>query len=150
MSRDERFFNPKVLRRVAQAVEWEGNLRAYKNGRTNQGEYMAALGILWGRWMFEDRFDEAWSAAKQFLARDWASMFRDVLRGMPSKIEQLAGFYRGTFGGILKTVVSSRQLPARFVADSSSNLAPADREVAAALGELFAELARIVEEVKHG
>ena len=150
MSKEEKFVNPKVLHRLALAVEWEGNLEVYKNGKSNQGEYMAALGILWGRWMREDRFDEAWAAAKQFAQRDWAAMFLDVLRAVPSKIEQLKGFYQGVFGGSLKLLVASRSQPPRFGFDIPPNLAADDQRLADGLGDMFRQIATTIEELKNG
>lgn len=150
MSKEEKFFNPKVLARVVETVEWEGNLEVYKNGTSNQGEFMRALGLLYGRWLFEETLPDAWDAAKSLVAEDWPAMFRQLLRVLPEKIEQLAGFWTGQFGGFLRPPVKSKWLVNPWTGEINQNLPSEDAQLGAALGDMFLELRRIIEEVTHG
>lgn len=95
----EKFFSPKSLARVANAVEWEDRLQVYTDGTTNHSCYLEALAILWERWIreytlsdFSDMIVDAWRG-------DFAEGFKRVCEEIPAKLEQLLGFYRGLWYG---------------------------------------------------
>lgn len=95
----EKFFSPKSLARVANAVEWEDRVQVYTDGTTNHSCYIEALAILWERWIreyslsdFLDMLVDAWRG-------DFAEGFKRVAEEIPAKLEQLLGFYRGLWYG---------------------------------------------------
>lgn len=150
MSKEEKFVNPKVLARIAETVEWEGNLQLYRNGRSNQGEFMRALGLLYGRWLSEENLPDAWAAAKAVGARDWAEMFRLVVRVLPERIEQCASFWTGTFGGFLRPAPRSKWMVNPWTGEIDGDLPSEDGQLGAELAELFVRLRTIVEGVTRG
>jgi hypothetical protein len=150
VSASEKFINPKVLARIVESVEWEGNLEVYKNGTSNQGEFMRALGLLYGRWLSDEDLPDAWAAAKALNARDWVAMFKLVLRVLPERIEQCAGFWSGTFGGFLKPAPKARWLVNPWTGEINPNLPDEDSQLGAELGQMFVELRTILEGVTHG
>jgi len=101
VSAEERFFNPKVLARVAGHVEWPGNLEVYRNGKTNQGEFMRAVAQLYGQLLVGEYLPDAWTAAKVIAREDWQGAFRFLLQEIPEKVEQFVGFWQGFFQGAL-------------------------------------------------
>lgn len=95
----ERFFTPWSLARVAEAVEWEGELVFAKDGSSNQEQYMKALSILWERWMRNWTLPDLASVLKDAGAQNWASAFAHSLETLKSRVEQLFGFYQGLWAG---------------------------------------------------
>lgn len=150
MSKEERFLNPKVLARMVETVEWEGNLVLYKNGSSNQGEFMRALGLLYGQWLFQEDLPDAWAAAKAIGARDWFEMFRLLLRKLPEQIEQMGGFWRGTLSGGLPKAKGLFGGLNPWTGEGGTELPSEDRMMASELEYLFTRLASIVEGVRNG
>lgn len=100
MSRKNRLFSPRGLRRVANAVEWEDDLRFYPDGTTNQEMYMAALALLWERWVREWNLLDFQSAlADPQGGIDFYEGFKRIIETFPARIMQLRGFYEGLWWG---------------------------------------------------
>jgi len=95
----ERLFSPKSLARVANAVEWEDTLVWYKDGSTNQEQFMKALSILWERWMREWSLPDFAQLAQYVMDKQWTDAFVHLVRGIPQRIQQLKGFYEGLWAG---------------------------------------------------
>lgn len=95
----ERLFSPKSLARVAEAVEWEDVLQVYKDGSTNQAEFMRALGILWERWMRGWSIPDFANAIQAVQAGRWVDQFERIVQTLENRVSQLVGFYQGLWAG---------------------------------------------------
>lgn len=98
MSKGEVLFSPKSLVRVVRAVEWEDDLVVYRDGSSNQGRFMEALALLWGRWISGESLPSFVAQVQAAAAEDWVKGFEQVIREMPAKVLQFVGFYRGLGG----------------------------------------------------
>lgn len=94
-----RLFSPKDMARVVMAVEWEDELKVYRDGTTNQQQFMRALGILWERWMRGWSVPDFFSAVHEAGSNNFASGLRRILQSMPERVAMLKGFYEGIWYG---------------------------------------------------
>jgi hypothetical protein len=138
----ERLFTPKSLARVAEHVEWEDVLTYYRDGTTNQAEFMRALAILWERWM------RGWSvldfsyALQALHEGTWVSRFYEILSSMEERIQQLVGFYKGLWTG------ANPHMSAQAMKGIFGMPDPPDRETAC-LSRIYLMMTTIRELVKE-
>lgn len=99
MSNAERFFTPKSLARVAEAVEWEEVVAFYKDGTSNQSEYMRAMAILWERWMREWAIGDFAQSIHDVGSREYVTLLVRLLDTVETRVQQLVGFFQGLWAG---------------------------------------------------
>lgn len=95
----ERFFTPWSLARVAEHVEWEEELVRAKDGTTNQQMFMAAIAILYERWMRGWSIPDFASAVDEAASGNFLSGLARILSSMEERVGQLLGFYQGLWWG---------------------------------------------------
>lgn len=146
MSSREKFFTPASLVRVVEAVEWEPDLVLYPDGSSNQGRYMEALAILYGRWLAFETIPDFLDQAQAISSRDWVSAFRHVVSEIPEKIRQMVGFYRG-LGGVVFRKKTLFGLPVNpWTGEIQPLRSSIENEVFLVIGQLVADLLSILEE----
>ena len=150
MSVEEKFFNPKVLARVAKHVEWPGNLELYRNGTTNQGEFMRAVGELYGQLFAGEYLPDAWAAAKIIAKRDCEGAMLKMVEEIPQKIEQVVGFWTGFFGGSLSRRKSLWGPVNPWTGEISVSSSDPDATMEAILRTFVVKIASIIEGVYDG
>jgi len=95
----ERLFSPRSLARVCEAVEWEDELRFWKDGSSNHEQYMKAMAVLWERWMRGWELMDFFKAVQDAGSQNFASGILRVFETLPQRIQQLKGFYEGLWAG---------------------------------------------------
>jgi len=103
----ERFFTPRSLERVAEAVEWEDVLYWYKDGTSNQSRYMAAMAVLWERWMRGWAIPDFGEALRSADSGNFVEALTRVLNSLEERISQLVGFYQGLWWSVNRGVYSA-------------------------------------------
>jgi hypothetical protein len=99
MSKAELLFDPRALARVANAVEWEGELRYYKDGHSNQEFYIQATSMLMERWLAGFAWEDMLLALHAAGGGDWPGLLRQGLSTIEQKVQQLRGFWEGFWYG---------------------------------------------------
>lgn len=99
MSQSEYLFDPRALARVAAHVEWEPELRYYKDGTSNQSHYVKAMTMLWERWMREYGLPELLELVHAGGTSDWLGFISTVLETIKEKLNMFRGFFEGLWYG---------------------------------------------------
>lgn len=100
MSHGERFFSPASMLRVVRAVEWEPELEFYRDGTSNQGRFMEALAMLWGRWIKDESLSDLVDLAEPVVKEEWIDALAEIILELPQKARQIVGFWRGMGGSL--------------------------------------------------
>lgn len=147
MSAREKFFSPASLLRVVKAVEWEDDLVVYPDGSSNQGRFMEALAILYGRWLFDQTLEETVAMAELIASDQWVRAFEEVVATLPQKIRQIVGFWRGLGGEIIRRIPEpSRNIFGWQIPEAPPRASVEDR-CYRVVEQLVRELSSILEEV---
>lgn len=146
MSRGEILFSPKSLHRVALAVEWEDELELYKDGSTNQGHFMAAMAVLWERWMRGWSIPDFSQALTDARAGGFVDGVKRICSSLPERIAQLKGFYEGLWGSVNPPRKKGAFEPSLDPYDWSSG----EGQARAAIQRMFRALSSIVTEEVEG
>ena len=146
MSRKNRYFNPRSLRRVATAVEWEDDLHFYVDGTTNQEMYLASVALLWERWVRGWSLPDLLSALADSRSRQgFAEGVKRIIDTIPERVMQLRGFYEGLWWGANpnwvgpapKAATSRARIPGQALSEQESLMY--------ALQEMLAQLRNVLE-----
>lgn len=92
-------FSPKSLARVAEAVDWEEVVAFYKDGTSNQSEYMKAMAILWERWMREWAIGDFAQSISDVGSRKYVELLVRLLDSVETRVQMLVGFFQGLWAG---------------------------------------------------
>ncbi len=99
MSRSDLLFEPRSLARVVNHVEWEQEVRYYKDGRSNQEMYVQAMSMLLERWLREFSLPDLLGALDAAGGGDWPGLVHHGLQSIESKVQQFRGFWEGLWYG---------------------------------------------------
>lgn len=95
----ETFFSPWSLARVCKAVEWEEELVRARDGSSNQGKYMEAIGTLWERWVRGWSLPDVLAAAHAAGTGEWTEAFFKLFETLENRVVQIIGWYSGIWAG---------------------------------------------------
>jgi hypothetical protein len=146
MSRGEYLFDPRALARVANAVEWEPELRYYKDGHSNQEFYVQAMVMLMERWLREFSLPDLLLALRSAGGGDWPGLLRQGIGGLREKVEQLRGFWEGLWyganprGSSLARSIRAGLVPYLPVPVDSESAVAGEAEMLAVLSSFFSRL----------
>lgn len=99
MSSWQRFWEPKAVARIINGLDWEEELRYYKDGTSNQGEYIRGMTMMLERWMREWTLPDLARSLNASLNNDLGNQIEHALDTFENRIAQLWGFAQGLWQG---------------------------------------------------
>jgi hypothetical protein len=99
VSKEQYLFDPRALARVAEHVEWEPELKYYRDGTSNQSYYVKAMVMLLERWLREFTLIDLALALQSAGSGDWPGLIQQGLDTIEEKVTQLRGFWEGLWYG---------------------------------------------------
>lgn len=99
MSREETFFNPRAMARVVEHVEWPEQEIVYKDGSSNQSQYVRAMAMLYERWMRDWTLPDVEASFRNVCAGNYVDEYRHIMEAWDTRIRQVYAWFEGLWYG---------------------------------------------------